>query len=347
MTGPCNRVRDKAPGSELDASLAEHVASCEECARSLALRGRARDAWRHAKARDDESVAALRERRILGRVSDRRRGTSARTTGILVIALALLAATATAMIANRHHAAQETVTSIVETPAQKVPSVVSTSELPLATEDPIASSAPQRDAASAPGPEVRQAMSPGIQTPAVARDDQVDDGDELWRAAEAAIARGDRAGAEASLRALLQKPRESSLSARAALRLSELLLARGAAVEARERLEPLVFAKGGPIANDAVWLYARSFPDGHERADAWARFLATDPAQPMRDLASIERASALLGAGDEETARTILQHLEGQSAEPVVADALRSLRVRLDRRGASAMLADAAPSSAR
>ena len=169
----------------------------------LALRAQARDTWRRARARDDESLARQRERRILDRVSDRKRGYGARTTGVLIIALGLLAATAAAMIANRHRALEETTSSFREPEAARAPSRVSTSTPSLPAEAPVASSAPEQSMPAAPAQEARHAM-----TPAVTHGGQADDAEDLWRAAEAAVARGDRTGAEASLRALLQKPRQ-------------------------------------------------------------------------------------------------------------------------------------------
>jgi hypothetical protein len=329
----------------MDASLAEHVARCDECARSLALRRQAREAWRRARARDDEHLATARERRILGRVSNGRRGRGARPTGVLIVALALLAASAAAMIASRQHTLEQRATSLAEPERVAAPSVVPAAAPPVAVERPVASSTPEQTAQVSAPPEVHRAVAPEAAARAVTQERPADDGEDLWRAAEEAIARGDRTAAEASLRRLLQRRRDSSLSAKAGLRLAELLLARGATLEARERLTPLVFASGGPAARDAVWLYARSFTDARERADAWARFLATDPPQPMRDLASIERASVLLGEGDETAAREVVRRLDGQEVQPVVADALRILRLRLERKGAPAT--DGAPSVAR
>jgi hypothetical protein len=320
----------------MDASLAKHVAGCEECARSLELRRQAREAWRHAKARDDESLALARERRILGRVSDGRRGRGTRPTGVLIVALALLAATAAAMIATRHHSIEQRVSSLAEPERAPTPTAVPTSAPPVPVEVPVASATPEPAAPTAPRLEAPRKVIPEPGARAAIQEPPTDDGEGLWRAAEEAIARGDRTAAEASLRTLLQKPRDSALSAKGGLRLAELLLARGATLEARDRLTPIVFAKGGAVVRDAVWLYARSFADPRERADAWARFLATDPPQPMRDLASIERAGLLLGAGDEATARDVVRHLEGQDVPPVVADALRSLRARIERKGAPA-----------
>jgi hypothetical protein len=147
--------------------------------------------------------------------------------------------------------------------------------------------------------------------------------------AEAALGRGDRATAEAMVRRVLRGAHDGALVARAQLMLAELLLARGEADEARGLLAPLAFGKDPRRAADAAWLYARSLPSAAERADAWARYLATSPPPEMRALASIERASALVDAGDLRAARAIAAELDAASLSPVAADALRRLRGRL------------------
>jgi hypothetical protein len=155
-----------------------------------------------------------------------------------------------------------------------------------------------------------------------------DELDARMQLAEAEMQRGDRAAAEATLRALLSA-REPSVRARAELMLAELLLARGEADEARRLLAPLAFGGDPKRAPDAAWLYARSFPRPGDRADAWARYLGTSPPAAMRALALIERASALFDAGDVAGAREIAAQLDEAQLAPVAADALRRLRSRL------------------
>ncbi len=160
-----------------------------------------------------------------------------------------------------------------------------------------------------------------------------DDSAALLRAAEAALDQGDRASAEATLRTLLDHARDPDTRARAELRLAELLLARGASDEARTLLEPLAFGREPKRGADAAWLYARSLHAPADRASAWARYLATSPPPAMRSLALVERASALLDAGDADGARAIVTALEPDRASgslaPVAADALRRLEARL------------------
>jgi hypothetical protein len=151
-----------------------------------------------------------------------------------------------------------------------------------------------------------------------------------WRSAEKALDEGDRDAAEAALRGILTSEREPGRRARAAVRLSELLLARGASDEARRHLESLALGRDPAIASDAVWLYVRSFPTPQGRAGAWARFLATSPPRPMAQVARVERARELLDSGNAAEARAIVQALSGEVLAPVAADALARLRTRLE-----------------
>jgi hypothetical protein len=160
-----------------------------------------------------------------------------------------------------------------------------------------------------------------------------DDPAERLHAAEAALDQGDRAAAEAILRALLARTSDPEVRARAELRLSELLLARGAADEARALLEPLAFGSEPKRGADAAWLYARSLHTPADRASAWARYLATSPPPAMRSLALVERASALFDSGDADGARAIVAGLDAErergALAPVATDALRRLEARL------------------
>jgi hypothetical protein len=151
----------------------------------------------------------------------------------------------------------------------------------------------------------------------------------LWRAAEKALDEGDRQSAEQSFRAALEHDPNPARRARAELRLGELLLARGAREEARARLQPLVFGGDTKLAADAVWLLARCSRVPRERADIWAAYLATSPPSSMRQLALIERATALEEAGDTAGAISILHALDGETLTPVASTAVRALRARL------------------
>jgi hypothetical protein len=157
------------------------------------------------------------------------------------------------------------------------------------------------------------------------------DASECFRLADRAIAEGNRGEAESTLRALLEHAQEPDVRARAALRLAELLLARGASREARMLLEPVAFGREPRRAADAAWLYARSLPTPEERASAWARYLATSPPPAMRALAMVERASALLDARDVNGARRIAAELDEEVPGSVAADARRGLEARLAR----------------
>jgi|CZKU01.1.fsa_nt_gi hypothetical protein len=154
-----------------------------------------------------------------------------------------------------------------------------------------------------------------------------------WRSVEKSLDEGDRDAAESALRSVLAHEREPGRRARAALRLSELLLARGARDEARRHAESLALGRDAAMASEAVWLYVRSFPTPQGRASAWARFLATSPLGPMMHVARVERARELLDAGETGEARAIIQALSGEALEPVAADGLAGLRARVEGTG--------------
>jgi hypothetical protein len=156
------------------------------------------------------------------------------------------------------------------------------------------------------------------------------DDDRAWRAAEKALDEGDREAAESSLREVLARERDPGRRARANLRLSELLLARGASDEARRHLESLALGRDATMASDAVWLYVRSFSTPLARAEAWARYLATSPPAPMLQVARVERARELVAGGKPSEARALADSLSGEILSPVAAEGLERLRARLD-----------------
>jgi hypothetical protein len=336
MRVACTFVLDPPPGT-LPVSLDEHTATCRECARTAALRSLARETWRRAKDRDEERDAAIRVRRIAirGRDWKARKNTGMRPAlalAALTVLVALFAATAAAMVREVHRAREDAPALV---PVVRVPRALSPSA--LAGSVSLAGASSPEMARETPAP-VRVEAGAELRAPALAAarpSATLDDGGEaLWRAAEDALARGDRAAAESSLRALLRGPRTTSLATRGELRLAEILLARGASLEARAHLEPLVLGRGAPDANDrmdAAWLYVRTFEGGRGRAEAWRTVLAKEPAGPMRDLARVERARELHEAGDDEEARVLLERLEseGTPIAPVARDALRRLRERL------------------
>jgi hypothetical protein len=172
-----------------------------------------------------------------------------------------------------------------------------------------------------------------IETPHVAAPSPVQEATntaDSWRAVEKALDEGDRDGAESALQSIVAHERDQGRRARASLRLSELLLARGANDVARGRLETLALGRDPAVASDAVWLYVRSFPAPQDRARAWARYLATSPPPPMTQIARVERARALLDGGDATEARAIVQSLSGEALAPVAAEGLDHLRTLLE-----------------
>ena len=96
---------------------------------------------------------------------------------------------------------------------------------------------------------------------------------------------------------------------REAFTAAEIELANGEVTRARSRLEALLLAPEPSLAADAATLLARSFPVPADRAAAWARYLATSPPSPHRERAVLDRARALLDAGQPAEARGLLQQL--------------------------------------
>jgi hypothetical protein len=144
---------------------------------------------------------------------------------------------------------------------------------------------------------------------------------DLWEASEEALKRGDRAAAETSLRALIERRGPSSVHERATLRLAELELARGDRDAARARLEVSMHARERSVAAAAALLLARSQPGPRDRAEVWREYLGTSPPSPYREQASIERANALLDVGDRAGAQAIATALHAARALPDVARA--------------------------
>jgi hypothetical protein len=149
----------------------------------------------------------------------------------------------------------------------------------------------------------------------------------LWRAAQDALAAGDRATAERRLRVLLGMAGVSErLRERASFALAEVELARGAKDDARTRLESLLTAGDSSIAADAAFLEARAADSPRDRAAIIARYLADDPPSPYRERAMVDEGLALLEAGDRAGARARAAALRARGALPdVVAVALERL----------------------
>jgi hypothetical protein len=179
--------------------------------------------------------------------------------------------------------------------------------------------------ARAEAPESPDAAAPETPPPPASDDD-------LWALAQAALRAGDRPGAESAFRTLAAGARNRGLRDRSSFALAELELARGERDAARGRLVSLVSCPDPSLAADAAFLLARSSPGAEERAEVWKRFLDTSPPSPYREQAMVERASALLDAGDAAGARALVAALRAESKVPDVARAaLGRLEARLAR----------------
>jgi hypothetical protein len=159
----------------------------------------------------------------------------------------------------------------------------------------------------------------------------------LWDRSDEALQRGERPAAEGALRELLAGYPSSALRDRASLRLAELELARGAEADGRSRLAALVRADDAPLAADAALLLARAHRDAAERAAVWATYLASSPPSPYREQALVERAKALLDAGDVAGAHAVVSALGPPASLPdVVRAPLARVVNRLERERAGA-----------
>ena len=147
------------------------------------------------------------------------------------------------------------------------------------------------------------------------------DPDQLWRAAQAALGRGDRPLAEHHLRALVAAPRVApQLFDRASLALAEIELAKDETQSGRTRLASLARSKDPAVAAEAIFLWARATDSAHDRVDGYSRYLQSLPPSPYREQALAEKARALIDAGDKVAARACVAELRASpSLPPVVA----------------------------
>jgi len=148
-----------------------------------------------------------------------------------------------------------------------------------------------------------------------------------WRAAQAALAARDRAGAERRLRALLAMASGApDLRERASFALAELELARGATDSARVRLEALRTSGDPDLVADAAFLEARASDTPLERAALLRHYVLGRPPSPYRERAMVDEALALLDAGEVGAARERARELRAGGPLPsVVAAAVARL----------------------
>jgi hypothetical protein len=108
---------------------------------------------------------------------------------------------------------------------------------------------------------------------------------------------------------------------RASFALAELELAQGKADDARFLLAPLLDSADPSLAGDAAFLLSGSMSTPRERLDVLDRYLAKPRSSPYLEQAEVERARALLEAGQEADARAIVRTLRANPNLPVVARA--------------------------
>jgi RNA polymerase sigma-70 factor (ECF subfamily) len=108
-------------------------------------------------------------------------------------------------------------------------------------------------------------------------------------------------------------------------RIAEDELARGQRDAGRARLARVVGGSDLALAGDAVFLLARHSPDPAGRASLLEEYIARDPPSPYREQAMVERAEALLRAGDRSSAASIVRALQRKPIAPITRPALERL----------------------
>jgi hypothetical protein len=262
----------------------------------------AKRAWRKSMDRDDAFAAPHRDRRLLG---SRRRSPWARRTvlvsPVVGVALALLAGSAMAAVAGARWLGRAPFGSMFSSTSSEAAPLP---PRPRLLQEPTASSTVAMAGASVHADPSQG--EPSVPQPAVtsaAHAPTNEDPQRLWRAAEEALARGDRSAAERLLDSLVTMRTPSELHDRASLSLAELVLARGDLVSGRARLASLARSIDPALAAEAVFLEAQAASQEAERVAIYERYLATRPPSPYVEQAMVERARALLRGGDVAGAR--------------------------------------------
>jgi len=297
----------------------------------------AKRAWQTSMDRDDAFAAQHRERRL---ARGRRRSTRSLrpiralfVSPVVGVALALLAGSAMATVAGARWIGRtlsgdrplfgSMFSSTVPSPAPRPssPRVLERQSVSstVVVSGALARAEPGTGAPSASEPPARSTVH---SSPAV-------DPEGVWRAAEDALARGDRGRAERLLDSLVSMHTPRELHDRASLSLAELELARGDLVAGRSRLASLAQSTDPAVVADAVFLEARASRREAEQAEIYERYLATSPPSPYLEEAMVERARALLRGGDTAGARACVEELHRLPRLPSI---VKSSVADLDRR---------------
>jgi hypothetical protein len=133
-----------------------------------------------------------------------------------------------------------------------------------------------------------------------------------------ALRSGDRPGAADAFRRLAQSSTDRRERERASFALAEIELADQKTDDARSLLSPLLDASDPSLAGDAAFLLARSAASARERAEVLERYVARPRPSPYREQAEVERARALVEAGDAARARMIVRGLRAGGVPAVV-----------------------------
>jgi hypothetical protein len=251
------------PFGERDERLLAHARGCPACGDVLRVLEASRATWRRGLAQD-EARAVFRERRI-GRALPP--GRKAMTGAVVAVVLAGMSGFALARL------------GAPKAPRLDAPPPASASAAPPIAPPPAPSPTWVRppESARAPEPDVRAHDAPSDRPEARAPRPH-EDSREVWRRAMALLEAGDRAGAEAAFRTIMEmRVTEPGLRSRATFRWAQLLLARGDTRAPREALFRLVRGKDAVLGMDAALLLERGAPV--ERQQIWDAYLeaTTDP----------------------------------------------------------------------
>jgi hypothetical protein len=300
---------------------------------------RAKEAWRASMDRDDAFAAPHRERRLEARREESPRLRRAAVVSPIVgVALALLAGGAMATVAGAHWIGRspfgltlpKTGSTSLPAPKHRVlleraPASTSFPRLRVSGAADSDRQVESREEVRPVAPEVRRAP---IGSLAAATQE---DPEAVWKAAEDALAKGNRTAAERLLGSLVAMRTANGLHDRASLSLAELELARGEVIAGRERLASLAASTDPALAADAVFLDARASSVA-ERVEVYERYLATQPPSPFREEAMVERARALILHGDAAGARACVDELhKGPQLPSIVRASVEDLDRRLAR----------------
>jgi len=278
------------PFGERDAAFFAHAHNCGECARVLSVLEAGARVWKE-EATSDAARAVFRERR-LARTRALRPARAAVLSAVVFLVLGAATAWAFERIAARWNApavasqdgavtraAPPATTTAVATPPEEPSSKVS-----APPEEPLVAAPSATDRVPAVVPPAASTPRPGVAASPTPL--------ELWERGVVRLDEGDRTGAAALFRRVIDAPNvDLHLQRRAMFRWSQVVLATGDSVAPRATLWQLVRGPDATIGFDAALLLERCAPD--DRPRIWDTYLAGAPPEALRAEAIARRNAAL------------------------------------------------------